>query len=77
MDVRITSTAKRHKFSATHIREAIAGSVFDHMDGDMAIYHGTDSRGIALEIGLVMDDKHPGCLTCIHVMPLEWRNRHD
>ncbi len=74
MDVRIASTAKRHKLSATRIREALSGAVLDHMDGDMAIYHGTDSTGLTLEIGIVADDKKPG-LVAIHAMPLEWRKK--
>ena len=41
----------------------------------MAIYHGTDSRGLAMELGLVADDRDPNRLACIYAMPLEWRNR--
>jgi len=75
MEVRIASTARGHKLSSSRIREALAGAVFDHMDGDMAIYHGTDNRGLTLELGLVADDRHPDRLACIHAMPLEWRNK--
>ena len=75
VDVRITSTARRRGLSSSRIREALPGAVFDHMDGDMAIYHGVDARGLALELGLVADDRRPGELACVHAMPLTWRNR--
>jgi len=75
VEVRITRQARRHKLSSSRIREALAGAAFDHMDGDIAIYHGTDNRGLALELGLVADDRHNDRLACIHAMPLEWRSR--
>ena len=76
--IRIARQARRHKLGVWRVREALAGAVFDHMDTtkpDMAIYHGTDSTGLAIELGLVPDDKRPGQFVCLHAMPLEWRIR--
>jgi len=73
LDIRITRSARRHKFSSGRVRSALPGAVFDHMDGDMAIYHGADSRGLAIENGLVADDRRPGKLACVHAMPLDWK----
>lgn len=51
VQIRITSTARRHKLSSSRIRQALANAVFDHMDEDVAIYVGTDDRGLVLELG--------------------------
>lgn len=71
-EVRITSTARKHKLSSNRIREALAGAVFVEMDGDMAIYVGTDLRGLEIELGIVKDDRHDA-LAVIHAMPKGWR----
>ena len=42
---------------------------------DMAVYHGVDSTGLWLELGLIPDDRRPGQAACVHAMPLEWGNR--
>ena len=73
--MRITGTARKRGLSSSHLRAAVAGAVFDHMDKDMAIYHGVDDRGLRLELGLVADDRRPGCLACVHAMPLSRRER--
>ncbi|WIY83003.1 hypothetical protein [Propionimicrobium sp. PCR01-08-3] len=72
--VRITSTARKHKLSNRRIREALATSVFIEMDGDMAIYQGTDITGLDIELGIVKDDRGPG-YAVVHAMPMKWRNR--
>ena len=71
-EIRITSTARKHKLSNTRIREALTNATFIEMDGDMAIYVGTDSRGLEIELGLVMDDRRHG-FAVIHAMPRRWR----
>ncbi len=48
--------------------------MFDHMDGDVAIYVGTDERGLVIELGIVRDDRGEG-LAVLHAMPIEWRKR--
>lgn len=72
-EVRITRPARKHHLSASRIREALAGAVFDHMDGEVAIYHGVDGRGLEIELGLVLDDRGDG-MAVVHAMPSEWRN---
>ena len=74
MQVRITSTARRHRLSTSRIREALANAVFDHMDDDVAIYIGADDRGLVLELGIVRDDRGEG-FAVLHAMPIEWRAR--
>ena len=54
--------------------EALAEAVFDHIDGHIAICHGTDDRGLTLDLGLIADDRDPNRLACIHAMPLKWRD---
>lgn len=71
-EVRITRPARRHLLSAGRIREALAGAVFDHLDGEVAIYHGVDSRGLDIELGLVPDDRGEG-MAVVHAMPAAWR----
>ena len=72
--IRITSTARRHKLSSSRIREALTNAEFDHMDEDVAIYVGTDGRGLVIELGIVADDRGEG-FAVLHAMPKEWRNR--
>lgn len=72
MQIRITSTARRHKLSSSRIRQALANAVFDRMDEDVAIYVGTDDRGLVIELGVVKDDRGEG-LAVLHAMPLNWR----
>lgn len=74
MQIRITSTARRHKLSSSRIREALANAIFDRMDDDVAIYVGTDDRGLVIELGIVRDDRGEG-LAVLHAMPIEWRKR--
>lgn len=64
-EVRITSTARKHKLSNGRIREALANAEFVEVDGDMAIYIGTDLRGLEIELGIVKDDRNNG-LAVIH-----------
>ena len=71
--VRITSTARKHKLSSRRIREALAGAVFVEMDGDMALYVGVDATGLAIELGIVRDDRGAG-FAVVHAMPRRWRN---
>jgi hypothetical protein len=71
-DIRITSTARKHKLSSGRIREALATAAFVETDGDMAIYVGTDSRGLEIELGIVKDDRGTG-FAVIHAMPRGWR----
>lgn len=72
MDARITRSARKHKLSASRIREALITATFVTMDGDMAMYQGTDARGLTIELGLVKDDRNAG-LAVVHAMPLHWR----
>jgi hypothetical protein len=74
VQIRITSTARRHKLSSARIREALTNAVFDHLDEDVAIYVGRDARGLVIELGIVMDDRGEG-FAVLHAMPLDWRNR--
>lgn len=71
-EIRITGTARKHKLSSGRIREALAMSVFVEMDGDMAIYVGTDNSGLEIELGIVADDRGTG-FAVIHAMPKGWR----
>lgn len=41
--------------------------------GDQLHYVGTDSRGVALEVIAVPDDRNPGGLAVIHAMPTSFR----
>lgn len=38
----------------------------------MALYMGTDDRGLVIELGIVTDDRGTG-FAVVHAMPLEWR----
>lgn len=71
-EVRITSTARKHRLSSGRIQEALASAVFVEMDGGVAIYVGTDLRGLEIELGIVRDDRGVG-LAVIHAMPRGWR----
>lgn len=66
-------TARRHKLSSGRIREALETAAFEHMDGDVAIYVGTDARGLVIELGIVRDDRGEG-FAVLHAMPMDWRN---
>lgn len=57
VEARITSTARKHKLSSSRIREALTTATFVEMDGDMAMYVGTDARGLVVELGIVGDDR--------------------
>lgn len=46
--------------------------MFVEMDGDVAIYVGTDRRGLEIELGIVRDDRGVG-FAVIHAMPKGWR----
>jgi hypothetical protein len=72
MEARITSTARKHKLSSGRIREALSSAAFVRMDGDMAMYVGTDARGLVIELGVVKDDRGAG-FAVVHAMPREWR----
>lgn len=72
MEARITRPARKHGLSSGRIREALAGAVFIEMDGDVALYEGTDRRGLVIELGIVRDDRGTG-LAVIHAMPRGWR----
>lgn len=72
MQVRITSTARRHKIGDAHIRAALANATLVEVQGDLALYLGVDDRGVELELGIVADDRRDG-LALIHCMPTEFR----
>ena len=72
MEARITSTARKHKLSSSRIRDALTTATFVEMDGDMAMYVGTDARGLVVELGIVRDDRGEG-LAVVHAMPKGWR----
>jgi hypothetical protein len=40
------------------------------MDDNVAIYVGTDDRGLVIELGIVRDDRGEG-LAVLHAMPIE------
>ena len=71
-EVRVTSTARKHQMSSGRIREALVSAVFVEMDGDVAIYVGTDLRGLEIELGIVRDDRGVG-FAVIHAMLRGWR----
>lgn len=64
---------RRHKLSSGRIREALETAAFERMDGDVAIYVGTDARGLVIELGIVRDDRGEG-FAVLHVMPMDRRN---
>ena len=73
MEARITRSARKHKLSSGRNREALSTATFVEMDGDMAMYLGTDARGLAIELGVVADDRGEG-FAVVHAMPNEWRH---
>lgn len=70
----MTRSARKHKLANWRIREALASAVFSHMDGDMALYNGTDSSGLEIELGVVRDDRGSG-FAVVHAMPRNWRRK--
>lgn len=66
----MTRSARKHKLANWRIREALASAVFSHMDGDMALYNGTDSSGLEIELGVVRDDRGSG-FAVVHAPELE------
>lgn len=58
--------------SSSRIREALATATLVSVVGDMAMYVGTDSRGLEIELGVVADDRGEG-LAVVHAMPRRWR----
>ncbi|OBI95559.1 hypothetical protein [Mycobacterium sp. 1465703.0] len=73
MRVRITGSARKHGINSGRIRAALANAVLHSVDGDYALYIGTDDRGVELEIGLVPDDRFDDQFAAIHCLPTEWR----
>jgi hypothetical protein len=51
--VRIVRSARRHGLSAGRIRQAIRQAVLVRVDGDAAVYVGTDERGLEIEMVVV------------------------
>lgn len=57
----------------TNCRAAVSGRLsrppcFVEMDGDMAIYVGTDATGLEIGLGIVRDDRGTG-FAVAHAMP--------
>lgn len=72
VEARVTRSARKHRLANRRIREALANAVFSSMDGDMALYNGTDSTGLEIELGIVRDDHGEG-FAVVHAMPRKWR----
>jgi hypothetical protein len=75
VQVRITSSARKHGINSNRIRAAMQNAVLASVDGDYALYIGTDDRGIELEIGVVPDDRHNWQYAAIHCMLTAWRKK--
>lgn len=75
MRVRVTSSARKHRISRQRIAAAMSNAVLVSVDGDYALYVGTDTDGVELEIGIVPDDRNPEQFAAIHCMPTEWRKK--
>jgi hypothetical protein len=75
VEARITRSARRHSVSAGRIREALSGARLVRVEGDAALYVGTDARGLELEMVLVPDARRPGAFAVIHAMPTAWREQ--
>jgi len=73
--VRITSSARKHGINSGRIRAALANAVLHNVDGDYALYIGTDNRGVELEVGLVPDDRFADQYAAIHCMETRWRTK--
>lgn len=75
MRVRITGSARKHGINSGRIRAALENAVLASVDGDYALYIGTDNRGVELEIGLVPDDRFADQFAAIHCMETRWRKK--
>lgn len=75
--VRITRSARRHKIGNAHMRAALVDAVLFEVDGDYATYHGTDDRGIELELGIIPDDRNEDGYALVHCMPRAFRGQND
>lgn len=57
-----------------HIRAAVANAEFVGFRGSLAIYHGTDDRGLAIELGMRQAAEDEELFIVVHAMPLRFRN---
>ncbi len=74
MRVRISRSARKHRLSAGRIRQALSSATLVREEVDAAVYIGTDSTGVEIEMVVVADDRSDG-FTVIHAMPTVWRQR--
>ena len=74
MQVRITSSARKHGINSGRIRHALGNAVLTNVDGDYATYVGVDDRGVEPEIGVVPDERFVDQFAAIHCMPTAWRS---
>lgn len=73
--VRVTSGARKHKLTRSRILFALENAELVAKVGDAGVYHGVDSLGVELEMILVPDNRRPGRMSCIHAMPIHYREK--